>query len=87
MFENILKKIEALPPLPQTIIEIEAFRKSTNKEIDNLIKIIEKAQGQRAQGNCVLLVTMNKNKKFQKEQLQKEGYLEFVEFYADHFEE
>ena len=42
MFENILKKIEALPPLPQTIIEIEAFRKSTNKEIDNLIKIIEK---------------------------------------------
>lgn len=54
---------------------------------DQLIRIIEQAQGQRAQGNCVLLVTMNKNKKFQKEQLQKEGYLEFVEFYADHFEE
>jgi len=54
---------------------------------NQLIRIIEQAQGQRAQGNCVLLVTMNKNKKFQKEQLQKEGYLEFVEFYADHFEE
>ena len=54
---------------------------------DQLIRIIEQAQGQRAQGNCVLLVTMNKNKKFQKEQLQKEGYLKFVEFYADHFEE
>ena len=54
---------------------------------DQLIRIIEQAQGQRAQGNCVLLVTMNKNKKFQKEQLQKEGYLEFVEFYAEHFEE
>jgi len=26
---------------------------------------------------------MNKNKKFQKEQLQSEGYTEFVEYYKD----
>ena len=31
----------------------------------------------------VSLVQMNKNKKFQKEQLQKEGYTEFKEFYRD----
>lgn len=42
MFENILEKIESLPPLPQTMIEIEEFRKSTSKQIEDLIKIIEK---------------------------------------------
>ena len=42
MFENILKKIESLPPLPQTIIDIEEFRKRVDKEVDDLIKIIEK---------------------------------------------
>ncbi|RXJ85484.1 HDOD domain-containing protein [Arcobacter cloacae] len=42
MFENILEKIESLPPLPQTIIEIEEFRKNSNKELEDLIKIIEK---------------------------------------------
>ena len=32
-------------------------------------------------GQQVLVVRMNKNKKFQKEQLMKEGYEEFVEFF------
>ena len=31
----------------------------------------------------VLVARMNKNKKFQKEQLNKEGYEEFVEFYKE----
>ena len=35
----------------------------------------------RANGEQVLVVRMNKNKKFQKEQLSKEGYEEFVEFF------
>jgi HD-like signal output (HDOD) protein len=42
MLEKILEKIESLPPLPQTIEEIEAFRKKQNKEVDELVKIIEK---------------------------------------------
>ena len=33
------------------------------------------------EGQQVLIVRMNKNKKFQKEQLKKEGYEEFVEFF------
>jgi HD-like signal output (HDOD) protein len=41
MFENIIEKIESLPPLPQTMIEIEEFRKSDNKQIEDLIKIIQ----------------------------------------------
>ena len=31
----------------------------------------------------VLVVRMNKNKKFQKEQLEAQGYEEFVEFYKE----
>ena len=36
-----------------------------------------------AEGKQVLVARMNKNKKFQKEQLQNEGYTEFVEYYKD----
>lgn len=39
---SILEKIESLPPLPKTIIEIEEFRKQPNKEAVDLLKIIEK---------------------------------------------
>lgn len=39
---NILNRIDSLPPLPKTIIEVEEFRKKPNKEIADLLKIIEK---------------------------------------------
>lgn len=42
MTEKILQKIESLPPLPKTIIEIEEFRKKQDKELNELLKIIEK---------------------------------------------
>lgn len=42
MLGNILEKIESLPPLPQTIEEIESFRKKKDKEVEELTKIIEK---------------------------------------------
>jgi histidyl-tRNA synthetase len=37
----------------------------------------------RKAGCQVLVSVMNKNKKFQKEQLTKEGYTDFVEFYRE----
>nr|MCR4618314.1 ATP phosphoribosyltransferase regulatory subunit [Lachnospiraceae bacterium] len=46
-----------------------------------LCDIIAKAQKERAEGNKVLIVRMNKNKKFQKEQLTAQGYEDFEEFY------
>ncbi len=46
-----------------------------------LCDIIAKAQDARADGTQVLVARMNKNKKFQKEQLIAEGYEEFEEFY------
>ena len=48
---------------------------------DMLCKVIEEAQKERKAGKQILVVRMNKNKKFQKEQLSKEGYTEFKEFY------
>ena len=48
-----------------------------------LCNIIAQAQEARKDGLQVLVARMNKNKKFQKEQLNKEGYEDFVEFYKD----
>lgn len=50
---------------------------------DMLCKVIEEAQEERKAGKQILVVRMNKNKKFQKEQLSKEGYAEFKEFYKN----
>lgn len=46
-------------------------------------EIVRQAMQERKAGVQVLVSQMNKNKKFQKEQLGKEGYTEFVEFYKD----
>ncbi len=48
-----------------------------------LCDVIAKAQEARENGEQVLVARMNKNKKFQKEQLTAEGYQEFVEFYKE----
>ena len=46
-------------------------------------QIMKQAMDERRAGVQVLVSQMNKNKKFQKEQLGKEGYTEFVEFYRE----
>ena len=48
---------------------------------EKLAEVMAQAKASRAEGNTVLVVRMNKNKKFQKEQLSGEGYEEFVEFF------
>ena len=48
-----------------------------NREI-SLLRMEE-----RKNGKTILLAQMNKNKKFQKDQLGKEGYTEFKEFYKE----
>ena len=50
---------------------------------EDLCKVIAKAQQERANGRQVLVVRMNKNKKFQKQQLMEEGYEEFEDFYRN----
>lgn len=41
MNDILLKKIDSLPPLPKTIIELEEFKKSSDKDLDILLKILE----------------------------------------------
>lgn len=48
---------------------------------DKLVDVMKQAKEARENGQQILIVRMNKNKKFQKEQLRKEGYEEFLEFY------
>lgn len=48
---------------------------------EKLVEVLQKAKQAREDGFQVLVVRMNKNKKFQKEQLEKEGYTEFIEFF------
>lgn len=48
-----------------------------------LCDIIARAQEARRAGAQVLIARMNKNKKFQKEQLEAQGYQDFVEFYKE----
>ena len=50
---------------------------------DKLRKIFEMAKEERAAGKSINVVIMKKNKKFQKDKMQEEGYTEFVEFFAD----
>lgn len=50
---------------------------------DELCNIIAKAQDERRNGTQVLVARMNKNKKFQKEQLTADGYEEIKQFYKE----
>ena len=60
-----------------------AFLIEKNMPADRLSQILQEAQKEREAGGTVLVSVMNKNKKFQKEQLIKEGYEEFKEFYRN----
>ena len=50
---------------------------------ERLSGILAKAAEERKSGKKILTVRMNKNKKFQKEQLTKAGYTEFEDFYRE----
>lgn len=60
-----------------------AYLIEKNMPSDKLLTIFDEAKQERAAGKQVNIVMMKKNKKFQKEQMQAEGYVEFREFFAD----
>ncbi|MCC8140712.1 MAG: histidine--tRNA ligase [Lachnospiraceae bacterium] len=60
----------------------KAFLIEKNMPADKLCEVLKTASAEREAGNQVLVTMMNKNKKFQKEQLEKEGYTEFKEFFV-----
>ena len=50
---------------------------------EGILKVLGMAKKDRADGKQVLIVNMKKNKKFQKDQLAEEGYVEIQEIYKD----
>ena len=60
-----------------------AFLIEKGMPTDRLCEVMKEAQEARANGEQILVSRMNKNKKFQKEQLMKEGYNDFKEFYKN----
>ena len=57
------------------------IEKGVSDEVTN--QVMKEAMEERAKGVTVLVSQMNKNKKFQKESLIKEGYTQFKEFYKE----
>ncbi|MCR4595816.1 MAG: histidine--tRNA ligase [Lachnospiraceae bacterium] len=50
---------------------------------DKLNEALKSAEAERANGRQILVVRMNKNRKFQKEQLTAQGYTEFKEYFCE----
>ena len=61
----------------------KAYLIEKNMPADKLLKILEQAREERNAGTQVNISIMKKNKKFQKDQMNAEGYTEFVEFFRD----
>ena len=59
-----------------------AFLLEKNLSMDEIQAVMTEAVTLRNEGEQVLIVKMNKNKKFQKEQLEKEGYQDIREFFC-----
>ena len=68
-----------IPESPKRV----AYLVEKNYPADKLVDVMTQAKEARENGQQVLVVRMNKNKKFQKEQLTNEGYEEFVEFFSN----
>ena len=58
-----------------------------NMPQDKMLTILQKANEGRREGRQINIAIMKKNKKFQKEQLLKEGYTAFEEFFVDRMQE
>lgn len=66
-----------IPERPKKV----AYLVEKNYPASKLVDVMKQAKEARENGQQVLVVRMNKNKKFQKDQLMNEGYVEFVEFF------
>ena len=61
--------------------EKKAYLIEKNMPVERMQEIMAQARQEREEGITVNVSIMKKNKKFQKEKMQQEGYTEFVEFF------
>ena len=65
--------------------EKTAYLVEKNMPQEKMLTILQKANEERKTGKQINIAIMKKNKKFQKEQLEKEGYTAFEEFFVDSY--
>jgi histidyl-tRNA synthetase len=82
-FERIITILMDQGGVATTAAPKKAYLIEKNMDSVRLGDIMKQAMADRKAGCQVLVSVMNKNKKFQKEQLTKEGYTDFVEFYRE----
>lgn len=82
-FERIVMLLMERGYKVPTSKEKKAFLIEKNMPKEGMLKVLDLAKKERAAGRQVMIMNMKKNKKFQKEQLGKEGYTEFKEFYRE----
>ena len=75
----LLERNYQVPEKPQK----KAYLLDKKLSPEQIQAAVESAMKERAEGKAVNLLVMKKNKKFQRQQLEAEGYTEFVDFYAD----
>ena len=82
-FERIVTILteENFEPEKEPVKKAYLYEKGLNESA--FIDILHKAKEDRKKGLTVLVTAMNKNKKFQKEQLSLQGYTEFTEVYKE----
>ena len=82
-FERIVTILmeENFEPEKEPVKKAYLYEKGLNDIV--FIDILHKAKEDRKKGLTVLVTAMNKNKKFQKEQLSLQGYTEFTEVYRE----
>ncbi len=82
-FERIISILtDAGVTAPETAVKC-AYLLEKGLSSQRAATILKEAMQEREAGHQVLISQMNKNRKFQKEQLAKEGYTEFKEFYRE----
>ena len=64
-----------------------AYLIDKNMPQEGILAVMQKAKQDRKEGRQVLVSFMKKNKKFQKEQLAEEGYVDVAEYFRDSFTE
>lgn len=63
--------------------EKKAYLLEKNMHKEGILKVLAMAKADREAGKQVLIANMKKNKKFQKEQLNVDGYVDIVDCYRD----
>lgn len=82
-FERIVMLLMEHGFVIPTESEKKAYLLEKDLTKEQMCKVLKMAADERKEGKCISVAQMNKNKKFQKQQLSEQGFTEFKEFFKD----